>query len=132
MEATLRAGTRVGAWAGRTLSGLAVLFLVFDGVTKVIRERHVLAAARDLGYTDSSITAIGALLLVCTALYAIPRTSVSGAVLLTAYLGGAVATNLRVSHPLFETLFPVIFAGLVWGGLFLREGRLADLLPLRR
>jgi len=109
-------------WAGRIISGVTVLFLIFDGVTKVIKERHVLEASAKLGYPVNSIVGIGAALLICVVAYVIPRTSVLGAILLTRYLGGAVATHVRVGDPIFDTVFPVIFGALVWGGLFLREG----------
>ncbi|MBV8052040.1 MAG: DoxX family protein, partial [Acidobacteriaceae bacterium] len=82
---------KVGLWAGRIVTGIVVLFLIFDGLMKVIKEPHVLTASADLGYPVSSIVLIGALLLTCTLLYVIPRTSILGAVLLTGYLGGAVA-----------------------------------------
>jgi hypothetical protein len=89
-------------------------------------------ASAQLQYPVWQIPVIGAVLLICTAVYAIPRTSVLGAVLLTGYLGGAVASQLRVGNPFFaETLFPVYFSLLRWGGLFLREPRLRALLPFR-
>lgn len=117
--------TRV--WTGRVLSLLVVLFLIFDGVTKVMKEQHVMAAAVQLGFPAYTMPLIGGILLFCTLIYAIPRTSVLGAVLLTGYLGGAVVTQLRVGNPAFETLFPVIFGVLTWAGLFLRENRVAAL-----
>jgi DoxX-like family len=118
-------------WAGRIMSALAVLFLTFDGVTKVVKEVHVLAATAQLGFPESTIVGIGILLLGCTALYVIPRTSTIGAILLTGYLGGATASQVRVGKPLFDTLFPVIFGVLIWGGLFLRDERLRALVPLQ-
>lgn len=117
-------------WTGRIISAVVVLFSVFDGAMKVIREPHVLAASAELGYSQSAIVGIGALLLVCTAIYVIPRTAVLGAVLLTGYLGGAVASQVRVGHPVFECIFPVIFATLAWAGVFLREPRLREVLPI--
>lgn len=119
-------------WTGRIIFALVVLFLLFDGVTKVMRVRAVLDASAQLGYPVSTIVGIGITLLVCTAFYVIPQTSVLGAILLTAYLGGAVATQVRVGNPMFETLFPIIFGALLWAGIFLREGRLGALIPLRR
>jgi hypothetical protein len=118
-------------WTGRIVSGLVVLLLVFDGVTKVMKEPHVLAAAAQLGFRASTIVEIGAILLVCTVIYVIPSTSILGAVLLTGYLGGAVVTNMHAGNPVLETLFPVIFGGLAWLGIYLREPRLRALLPLR-
>jgi len=119
-------------WTGRIISALVVLFLLFDGVTKVMRVRAVLDASAQLGYPVSTIVGIGITLLVCTAFYVIPQTSVLGAILLTAYLGGAVATQVRVGNPIFETLFPIIFGALLWAGIFLREGRLGALIPVRK
>jgi hypothetical protein len=117
---------------GRVLSGLVALFLVFDAVMKLIQEPHVLEAHDKLGYPRHLAVGLGVLLLCCTIVYAIPRTSVLGAILLTGYLGGAVSTHLRVGNPPFSLLFPVIFGALTWGGLYLRDGRLRALLPFRR
>jgi hypothetical protein len=114
------------------LSALAVLFLIFDGVTKLIKDPHVLQAMVQLEFSEKTIVEIGVILLVCTALYVIPQTSILGAVLLTGYLGGAVVSQLRVGKPLFETLFPALFGIVVWAGLFLREPRLGALIPLRK
>jgi DoxX-like protein len=112
-------------WTGRVMSALVVLFLLFDGVTKLLRLPMVVEATRRLGYPESSIQVIGVILLVCTVLYAIPTTAVLGAVLLTGYLGGAVATNLRVGNPLFShVLFPVYMGALLWAGLLLRRPQL--------
>ena len=118
-------------WSGRAMSGLAILFLIFDGVTKAIKVPAVLKASAQLEYPVGLIPLIGIILLVCTLLYAIPRTSVLGALLLTGYLGGAVASQLRIGNPAFETAFPILFALLVWGGLYLRENRLRALIPFR-
>ena len=124
--------TNKALWTGRALSGLAILFLVFDGVTKVLKVTQVMEASAQLQFPPWTIPVIGALLLFCTLIYAIPQTSVLGAVLLTGYLGGAVASQLRVGNPLFaETLFPIYFAVVVWAGLLLRESRLRALIPLR-
>jgi amino acid transporter len=124
--------SKKGLWTGRILSGLAVLFLVFDGVTKVMKVPAVMQASAQMQYPLRLIPVIGIVLLVCTAVYAIPRTSILGAILLTGYLGGAVEAQLRAGNPLFaETLFPVYFSVLIWGGLFLRERRLRALLPFR-
>ena len=112
-------------WSGRVLTTLVVAFLVFDGVTKVMKESHVMAAAVQLGFPGYTMPIIGCILLVCTLIYVIPRTAVLGAVLLTGYLGGAVAVQLRIANPAFETLFPIFFGALVWAGLCLREPRIA-------
>ncbi len=119
-------------WTGRILSGLVVLFLVFDGVSKVIKEPHVIAACAQIGFPVNAIVGVGILLLVCTAFYVIPRTSILGAILLTGYLGGATATQVHAGRSIFETLFPVIFGGIVWAGIFLRDRRLRTLVPVRR
>jgi DoxX-like family len=119
-------------WTGRILTGPVVLFLLFDGVTKVAKERHVLQASAEMGYSANLIVGIGTLLLACVAVYLIPRIAVLGATLLTAYLGGAVEANVHAGHPIFECIFPVIFGVLVWAGLFLREPRLIELMPFRK
>jgi hypothetical protein len=114
------------------MSALAVLFLFVDGAMKLFKPVPVVEAFARLGYPDHLAVAIGVLLLVCTILYAIPRTSVLGAVLLTGYLGGAVATHVRIGDPLFShVLFPIYFGLLIWGGLLLRDNRLRALIPLR-
>ena len=119
--------------AGRVLSALAILFLTFDGIVKAVKASVAVDATVQLGYPESAVVAIGIIELVCLALYVIPRTSVLGALLLTGYLGGAVATHVRVGSPLLShTLFPLYVAALIWGGLFLREGRLRALIPVRQ
>jgi len=115
-------------WAGRVMSALAALFLFMDGGMKLFKPPVVVQATVQLGYPESTIVGIGIALLASTLLYVIPRTSLFGAILLTGYLGGAVASNVRVAAPLFNILFPVVFATLVWGGLWLRERRLGQLL----
>jgi len=127
-----RSDSKTWIWCGRSLATLVVLFCAFDGITKVLKDPHVLSASADLGYSVGSIVLIGALLLASTALYAIPRTAILGAILLTGYLGGAVASNLRVGHPVFECVFPVILGMLAWGGIFVREPRLRKLIPFRQ
>jgi hypothetical protein len=118
-------------WIGRILSVLAILFLLMDAVMKFIKPPVVVSTTVRLGYPENTIVPIGAVLLVCTVLYLIPRTSVLGAMLLTGYLGGAVATHVRVGAGLFPILFPIILGLFVWGGLYLRERRLSQLIPLR-
>ena len=119
--------------AGRLLSTLAVLFLLFDSVVKVMRLAPAVEGTARLGYPESLVLGIGILELVCLVVYAIPRSAVLGAILLTGYLGGAIATHVRVGSPLFtHTFFPIYVAVLVWGGLFLREDRLRALIPVRR
>ena len=118
-------GSKRQQWTGRVLSTLAALFLLMDGVMKVLRLPVVVEATARLGYPHSSIQLIGWIVLVCTALYVVPRTAALGAVLLTGFLGGAVATNLRVGNPLFShILFPVYLGAVVWAGLLLRRPQL--------
>jgi hypothetical protein len=119
-------------WTGRIISALVVLFMLFDGAMKLVKPAPVVEATARLGFPESALSPIGIVLLGCTILYAIPRTATFGAILLTGYLGGAVATQVHAGSPLFETLFPVIFGVLVWGGLFLQDSRLRTLIPLRR
>ena len=119
-------------WAGRIISALPALFLLMDGVMKLFNPASVVEGMNNLGYPLSLTSVIGIVLLVCVVVFAIPRTSILGAILLTGYLGGAVASQLRVGLPLFSNiLFPVYLGALMWGGLFLRDGRLRALIPLR-
>jgi hypothetical protein len=120
--------SRTRLWTGRAFSTLAVLFLAMDGAMKLIRPPAVVQGTLDLGYPEAAITGIGVALLASTLLYAVSRTSLLGAILLTGYLGGAVATHVRVANPwMSHTLFPVYIAILIWGGLCLRHPRLAAL-----
>jgi hypothetical protein len=119
-------------WAGRIVSGLAVLFLLFDAVMKLLKLAPAVAGTTRLGYPESVVAGIGILELACTVVYVIPASSVLGAILMTGYLGGAVATHVRVGDPLFtHILFPVYVGLLIWGGIFLRELRLRALVPFR-
>jgi hypothetical protein len=127
------AGSRRTLWTGRVLSWLAVLFLLFDSTGKLLQVQPVVEGAIQLGYPRDVVFSLGVLLLFCVAAYAIPRTSVIGAQLLTGYLGGAVATHVRVGSPLFShVLFPAYLGALLWGGLILRDPRLRAFLPIRR
>ena len=120
-------------WAGRIMSGLATLFLLLDAVMKVMKARVAVEGTVQVGYPESTVVGIGLSLLVSTLLHAIPRTSVLGAILVTGYLGGAVATNVRVSAPLFSYILTPVYVGvLVWGGLYLRDERVRALIPVRR
>jgi hypothetical protein len=119
-------------WAGRILSGLVVLFMLFDSVIHLLKPPMVVDAFVRIGFPVNLSVTLGVILLVCVILYAIPQTSVLGAILLTGYLGGAVVTNLRAGGSLFgETLFPVYFGILVWGGVFGRDARVRALIPFR-
>jgi len=120
-------------WAGRIVSALPVLFLLMDGVMKLFKPAVVVDATVKLGYTETTIVPLGIVLLACTILYVAPLTSVLGAILLTGYLGGAVATHTRVGDPLFShVLFPTYLGTLIWLGLYLRDARLRALVPLRQ
>lgn len=115
-------------WTGRVLSGLAVLFLTFDTGFKLLVAPEAVQGTLDLGYPATVLPILGGLELVCLALYLVPRTAVIGAVLWTGYLGGAIATHLRLENPLFtHTLFPIYVAALLWGGLWLRDRRVSAL-----
>lgn len=115
-------------WAGRIISALPVLLLLVSGTMKLIKPAPVVEMFARLGYPESLVLWIGILELACTAVYLIPRTSVLGAILLTAHLGGATATHVRIGDPF---VVPVVCGVLVWAGLFLREDRLRELVPLR-
>lgn len=123
--------SKASIWTGRVISTVIVLFMIFDGVTKLMKVRQVIEATVRIGFPERTIVGIGAALLASTVLYVIPRTSVLGAILLTGYLGGATAANVRAGTGLFNTTFPIVFGVLVWLGLFLRESRLRALIPLR-
>ncbi len=120
-------------WTGRIFSGLTILFMLFDAVLHLIKPAPVVTAFAQLGFPLQLSMALGIIELVCIAAYALPRTSLIGAILLTGYLGGAVVTQLRVGNSLFgEALFPVYVGVLAWAGLYLRDQRLRTLMPLRR
>jgi hypothetical protein len=119
-------------WAGRILSGLAVLFMLFDATIKVLELPVAIQGTTQLGYPESVVFGLGIVQLVCLAVYLFPRTSVLGAVLWTGYLGGAIATHVRLGNPLFShVLFPTYVAAFLWLGLWLRDERLRAVLPFR-
>lgn len=124
--------TKGKLWTGRIITALPVLLLLMDGVMKLFKPAVVVNATMQLGYGQNAIVPIGMVLVVCTLIYLLPSTSVLGAILLTGYLGGAVATHVRVGGGAFPILFPVIMGVLIWGGLYLREPRVAALIPLRK
>jgi hypothetical protein len=127
--ATPRWRRRIG-WG---ITALMIAFLAFDGIGKLMLEHHVVEATTMIGYPLDVIRPLGIICLVCTILYAIPRTSILGAILLTGYLGGAVASKVRIEDPLFSSvLFGVYFGVLIWGGLYLRDERLRALVPWSR
>lgn len=120
-------------WTGRILSGLVVVFLLFDGVIKLIPLDVVIETSRQLGIPTNLAFTLGVLTLLGTLLYAYPKTSVLGAILLTGYLGGAIYVHVRAGSPLFShTLFGVYLGILLWGGLYLRDERVRLILPWRR
>lgn len=126
--------SRGALWAGRGLSGLVILFLLFDGAIKLVPIAPVTETLTALGWpaTDTLARGLGVLTLLCTLLYATPQTSVLGAILLTGLLGGAMATHLRVGNPIFTHLLFGLYLGLMaWGGLWLRDPRLRRMIPFR-
>lgn len=136
MQATLAANTNAitistpRRWIGRVASALAVLFLALDGGIKVAQIAAATEGTMALGYGAHLVLPLGLLQLACLALYCLPRTAPLGAVLLTGYLGGAIATHVRVGSPVGSLIFPLILGALLWGGLYLRDARLRGLNPL--
>ena len=117
-------------WTGRIISTLVILFMAFDSIIKVLQLAPAMEATTLLGYPTSLVLMIGVIELLCLAVYVIPRTALLGAVLLTGYLGGAVASQVRAGVGLFPIVFPFIMGALIWGGLLLRDDRLrAHMLP---
>jgi hypothetical protein len=115
------------------MSGLVILFMLFDGISKLMLVPQVVEATNKIGYPEDVIRPIGIILLLCTALYAVPPTAIVGAILLTGFLGGAVASKVRLEDPLFSSILFGVYVGLlVWGGLYFRDQRLRSLIPLRR
>ncbi|UGU17399.1 DoxX family protein [Sinomicrobium kalidii] len=116
-------------WTGKIISILLVLFLLMDAIMKIIRATPAVEGTVALGYPESTVVPMGIILLICTVLYIVPRTSVLGAIVLTGYLGGATATHFRVEEPVY---FSVAFGILVWLGVYLCDHRLRTLIPLRK
>lgn len=119
-------------WAGRIVSAVPVLFLLMDGGMKLFKPSFVVKATTELGFPESTIVGIGAALLASVLLHLVPRTSFLGALLITAYLGGAVASKVRVGAPVFDITFALLVAILLWGGFWLREPSVRAILPLYR
>ena len=115
-------------WIPRILAGLVIVFLLVDGAGKVLRLAPYVEGTAKVGYPAGCLVPLGIVLLVSTVLYAVPRTAVLGAILLTAYLGGATATHVRLGQPFF---MPVLFGVIIWGCLYLRDARLRALVPLQ-
>jgi hypothetical protein len=125
-----QAVSKKSLWAGRIVSGFTVLFCLTDGVMKLFKPSFVVeASVHKLGFPESDIVGIGVVLLTCTVLYVIPRTTILGAILLTGYLGGAVASQIRAGTGWFDAMFAATFGVLVWAGLWLRDSRVRTLLP---
>ena len=126
------APSKAALWGGRALSGLGALFMAFDAGGKLLQPPEFVEGITKLGYPASVNVPLGVVQVVCLALYLFPRTAALGAVLWTGYLGGAVATHVRVGSPLFShVLFPLYVAAFLWGGLWLRDLRLRELVPFR-
>ena len=124
-------GSKGSLWAGRIISILISLFFLLDGVMKLFKPSFVVEATTKLGYSESVIIPLGVVLIICTIVYLIPATSILGAILLTGYLGGAVATHVRAYEGAFPVIFAVVFGILVWLGLYLRDIRLRALVPFK-
>lgn len=121
---------RVTGWS---LTGLTILFMLFDSLSKIALERHVVEATIRIGYHQEVIRPLGIVLLACTVLYAVPRTAILGAILLTGFMGGAIASKVRIEDPLLSSvLFGVYFGIVLWAGLYLRDRQLRELIPVRR
>lgn len=123
--------SKAGLWTGRVLSALPALFLLFDGAMKLVKPAFVVDATVKMGYSENAIVPLGVVVIVSSLLYIFPQTSVLGAILLTGYLGGAVATHVIHGDGAFEILFPTVFGAFLWGGLVLRWPRLRALVPWR-
>lgn len=130
MQATTT--TKSMRWTGYGLSIFASLFLAFDSVIKVIQHIEAVRPTTQLGYAANLVQPLGIIELVCLLFYIIPQTALLGAVLLTGYLGGAIATHVRNGSDTFSMVFPLIIGALVWGGLFLRDAKLRALFPIWR
>ena len=115
-------------WTGRVISGLVVAFMLLDAVMKLIKPAQVVKSTVEMGFPENTISGMGLALLISVILYAIPRTALFGAILVTGYLGGAVAAMVRVNSPIYMNLFPILFAALAWAGLAMRDERLWGLI----
>lgn len=131
MESNLQLSpvSKTQLWTGWIITGLVGLFLLFDAIVKLIMVKEVIEASVRLGYPENTMFGIGLVLLISTILYLIPKSAVLGAILLSAYLGGAVTTHVRVGDPFY---FPIVMGILVWIGIYLREKRLKLVVPFRR
>lgn len=126
-------GSKKLLWTGRALSALVCVALLMDAAMKIFQTAPAMQGTVQAGYPAATVLPIGVILLVCVICYALPQTCFLGAILLTGYLGGAVATNVRLSTPLFSYILAPVYVGvLAWAGLFLRDERLRALVPLRK
>ena len=133
MQSMIQAApSKTKVWTGYVATTLIALFMVFDGVIHIVKPAAVVEAFAQLGYSLGVSAWLGVLVLCCVVLYVFPRTAVLGAILLTGYFGGAVATHVRVGNPLFECIFPVLFGVVTWAGIYLRDTRLGELIPIRK
>ncbi|MDN4072922.1 DoxX family protein [Fictibacillus terranigra] len=120
-------------WTARVMSGLVTLFMLFDGITKLLKLSVSVDGMVEMGFAEHHVITIGILALLSTILYALPQTSVLGAIILTGFFGGVIATHIRLDNPLFShTLFPVYLAVLTWGGIYLRDKRLQIIFPIKQ
>lgn len=133
MPSEIQTSSKGMLWTGHAISIVVSLLLLMDAAMKILKVRAALVGTVQAGYPEIVVAPIGIILLLSTLLYLVPRTSVSGAILLTAYLGGAVATNVRLLTPLFSYILAPVYVGiLVWAGLFLHDGRVRELIPFRK
>ena len=132
MSETQTTVSKANIWAGRIVGGLPALFMLADGVMKLVKPAFVVNETVRLGYPEHVIFPLGVVLIICTVLYLVPATSVLGAILLTGYLGGAVATHVRAGEPVFSIVFAIVFGVMIWLGIYLRDPRLRALVPLRQ
>lgn len=128
----LNSNSRTAHWTGWGISVLCALFLLFDSITKILKTVQTVQGSIQIGWPEDTIRAIGFVLLVCTVLFVIPRTSILGAILLTGYLGGATAIMVRAQTPGHPFLFPVFFGILLWAGVFFRDKKLRSFIPFRK
>src|ERR1700730_2346147 len=132
MQGYLSGGSHSVVWARRGVRAVPMLLLLLDGIMKLFKPSFVVEATTQLGFPESTIVGIGVVLVLSVLFHLLPRTSFLGALLLTAYLGGAVASKVRIGAPLFDLAFALIIAALLWGGFWLRDGSVRELLPIRR
>lgn len=130
MQAETQTASGKPLWTGRILSILAVVFMLFDAIGHLLKPAPVVQAFLQLGFPLNLSVDLGVIQLICVLVYVIPRTAIFGAVLITGYLGGAVAIHMRVGNPVFECVFPILIGIFFWAGLFLRDTRLSAIFPI--